>query len=166
MTDRPFQARPAFGPRPGQGNPLFTHAKLLLGSWVLAEVLLFSLVVHEIGLGGAILLGIITSLIGVTTLRRLGQGAIRTLRASVGGQIAGNGAVLDGTLAALGALLLILPGFVSDLAGLALITPSLRGKLVTRFGGDAPIGGARRPAPPGVIDLEPEEWSVSEPGRH
>ncbi len=35
-------------------------------------------------------------------------------------------AVLDGTLAGLGAVLLILPGFVSDLVGLALAAPSIR----------------------------------------
>jgi UPF0716 protein FxsA len=52
--------------------------------------------------------------------------------------------------------LLILPGFVSDFAGLALKSPSVRADLTRRFGKndavDPPAGGSS------VIDLSPREW--------
>ena len=59
---------------------------------------------------------------------------------------------------AIAAFLLILPGFISDLAGLALAAPSLRQMLVRRFGGagaDPAAGYARRK----IVDLAPEEWT-------
>jgi UPF0716 protein FxsA len=166
MTDRSFRVRTAFGGFHTSGVLKFRHVKLLLAGWLLSEVLLFALVVREAGLGGALVLGIVTSLIGVTSLRRLGRGAIGTLRTAMGGQAAPEGALLDGVLAALGAFLLIVPGFVSDLVGLALLTPSLRQAMVARFGGSlARVRAPRRPPPPGVIDLDPQEWSVSDPAR-
>src|SRR5947209_3433847 len=83
--------------------------------WLACEVLVFALVAGRIGLGGAILIGIVTTLIGLTMLRRIGTGAIRSLRQAVAGAEPRPGAMLDGSLAALGAALLILPGFLSDL---------------------------------------------------
>jgi len=61
-----------------------------------------------------------------------------------------------GPLVALGGILLLLPGFITDLAGAALLVPPIR----RRFG--AALGRALRPrARPGeplVIDLAPDEW--------
>jgi UPF0716 protein FxsA len=64
-------------------------------------------------------------------------------------------AVLDGTLAGLGAVLLILPGFVSDFVGLALAAPSVRFWVTERL----KLGKFGRPAAPKVIELVPREWS-------
>ncbi len=66
--------------------------------------------------------------------------------------------MFDGLIRAIAAFLLILPGFISDLAGLALAAPSLRQVLVRRFGGaDAvPAAGSGRRK---IVDLAPEEWT-------
>jgi UPF0716 family protein affecting phage T7 exclusion len=73
--------------------------------------------------------------------------------------------MLDGLIRAIAAFLLILPGFISDLAGLALAAPSLRQMLARRFGGAAvtTAGYARRE----IVDLAPDEWSSfdGQPGR-
>jgi UPF0716 protein FxsA len=69
-------------------------------------------------------------------------------------------AVLDGTLAGLGALLLILPGFVSDVVGLALAAPSVRFWVTERLKlGKFDRLGNGRPAAPRAIELTPREWS-------
>ena len=146
--------RVAFGLRLGS-------VKTLLVGWVLAEVVALVLAIKTLGLGGTILLAIASSLLGILMLRRLGLDAARQLRATMGGG-APEGDVLDGMLSALGALLLILPGFVSDLAGLALAAPSVRQALAARMGGLVRHTGARarRGSAPDVIDLSPAEWRV------
>ncbi len=53
----------------------------------------------------------------------------------------------SGALAALGAILLVIPGFLSDCVGLALLLPSWRHQEL-----------AAKPRDPNVIDLTPQDW--------
>lgn len=118
-----------------------------LGLWIFSEIFVFGLVTAAIGLGGAILITLLTSLLGAVLLRRLGRTARQELRAVLkDGVIRLTPRALEsGILAALGSVLLILPGFLSDCVGLALLAPTMR-----------------RPSPPtekpDVIDLSPQDW--------
>lgn len=136
--------------------PLFLFA---LGVWILAEICVFALVVQLIGWFGAIILGLATTLIGVGILRKLGQGAAHSIKLAMNGGHIPGGRMLDGLLTALGAVLLIVPGFMSDIAGLVLAAPSARQWLATRFGGGDDAKRAKRPD---IIDLSPEDWSSLE----
>jgi UPF0716 protein FxsA len=131
-----------------------------LALWLGAELVAFAAVVHLIGFAGAILICILTSLAGLSTLRRAGLSAILRLRQAVAGRTSeqrgsSREAVLDATLAGLGAVLLILPGFVSDLVGLALAAPSVRIWVTERL----KLGKFSRPAGPRATELAPWEWS-------
>jgi UPF0716 protein FxsA len=136
-----------------------------LGLWVGAELAAFAAVVHVIGFAGAILACILTTLAGLAMLRRLGLSAVLRLRQVVARRTSEQSGlsremVLDGTLAGLGAVLLILPGFVSDLVGLALAAPSFRFWVTERLK-LGKFGRLRngRPVAPGAIQLAPREWS-------
>jgi UPF0716 protein FxsA len=127
--------------------------------WLGAELVAFGAVVHLIGFAGAIAACLLTSMAGVAMLRRLGATAVVRLR-----QAACRGAernslsrhrLVDGTLEALGAVLLILPGFVSDLAGFALAAPSFRLWIIERLN----LGRLGHRRAPALIDLAPREWS-------
>src|SRR5450631_3016795 len=90
---------------------------LYLSLWFAAELAAFAAVVHVIGFVGAVILCVLTSLAGVATLRRVGLSAALRLRQAVAARVKDHSvlsreALLDGTLAGLGAVLLILPGFV------------------------------------------------------
>jgi UPF0716 protein FxsA len=141
----------------------------LLVLWLVAEIVTFNLIAGAVGFGGALLLCLLTSLVGVVTLRRLGVStAWRLRRAMATGSQEQAGvsrdAVFDGGLAAFGALLLILPGFVSDFFGLALAAPSVRGWLGAMLQKGPFTGGLdRRRSEPGVIELDPQEWSRTDP---
>jgi len=123
-----------------------------IGAWLVVEVVAFLLVVQFLGVVAAVALGAGTTLLGLLDIRRL----LTYLRARVGrstekkAQPASK--MVDGGLQALGALLLILPGFASDLVGLALKAPSIRADIAQRLrSGDSRKG-------PRTIDLAPNEW--------
>jgi len=75
---------------------------------------------------------------GVLVLRHVGTTAIRRLRAGVsGGAPAAAGVprpAADPALAVVAGVLLIVPGFLSDVAGIALLVPPVRSLLVRRAG--------------------------------
>lgn len=132
--------------------------------WVVAEGLALGLILYLVGFTGAILLTLVTSLTGLTMLRRLGAEAAHRLRRSLFARAADRAAlsreaVIDGTLSAVGSILLILPGFASDFIGLALAAPSFRLWVANRFWS---VGGRTTPD---VIDLAPREWSRLEEAR-
>jgi UPF0716 protein FxsA len=137
---------------------------IYLALWLGAELAAFTAVVHAIGVVGAILLCILTGLAGLAMLRRMGVSAALQLRqAAVKNAAERNGLskdkLLDGTLTGLGAVLLILPGFVSDLVGLALAAPSFRLWVSERLNLSRIGRHGGRPKAPALIDLTPREWS-------
>ncbi len=127
--------------------------------WLAAELVVFVLLVRTIGFGGTVLLGLATTLIGILTMRRLGTATLTSLRGALDGRQPPPDTVLDGMLGGLGALLLIIPGFLANLVGLALAAPSVRRKAMTLFvAGQGTLDQRRRKASPDVIDLGPADW--------
>ncbi len=125
-----------------------TRIGYYIALWIGLEIVAFSLIVHSLGFFATLGLALATTMLGLSDIRRLLDFWRR----------AGGGVTADGGLQTLGAFLLILPGFVSDFAGLALKSPSVRADLTRRYGKsgemDPPSGGG-----PPVIDLSPREWN-------
>jgi UPF0716 protein FxsA len=97
----------------------------LVGLAVL-EVVLLVLVAHQIGVLPTVLLVLATALLGGWRLRQEGSRAWRALReASAAGRPIG-AEVSDGLVGLASALLLVVPGFVTDAVGLALLVPPVR----------------------------------------
>jgi UPF0716 protein FxsA len=99
-----------------------------------------------------------TSVIGLTLLRRFGAGDLDRLRAALAAD--GIGAIhleTPGAAALLGGILLIFPGFITDVAGAALLLPAIRRWVAARL---AKLARNRRRSQRDrrVIDLEPGEW--------
>ena len=126
-----------------------------IGAWLLIEAVAFLLVIQLLGLTAALALGVGTTALGLLDIKRLAtyvRGRIGR-PADTTDKTAGpaGSSLVDGGLQALGSILLILPGFASDLLGLALKAPSIRGDIARRLRGDARKG-------PRTIDLAPNEW--------
>jgi UPF0716 protein FxsA len=93
---------------------------------VVAEIVVFVLVAQWIGVALTILLVLASSLVGAWLLRNSGLRAWRGLReAGLAGRPPGP-EVSQGLLGLLSGLLLVVPGFLTDLVGLALLAPPLR----------------------------------------
>jgi UPF0716 protein FxsA len=103
------------------------------------EVLAFIEVGMAIGWLWAVLLLLGTSIIGFQMARSQGRMAFRELSRAFSERRPPRTAAMDGALGSLGGLLLLIPGFVTDLIGLVLLLPPakrlVRSLISTHFGG-------------------------------
>jgi UPF0716 protein FxsA len=91
-----------------------------------AEVVVFVLIAKGVGLLWAILAALVTSILGMWLLRREGARGWRRFREAVReGRPPGREGV-DGVVGLIGALLLLSPGFITDVFGLLLLAPPVR----------------------------------------
>ena len=100
--------------------------RTLVAGWALAEVVVFVLVATQLGVGWTILLTLATSAVGMSLLARQGTRAISELQERARTPTSSGRALGDAGLGAVGALLIVLPGFLGDLVGLCCLVPGLR----------------------------------------
>jgi UPF0716 protein FxsA len=127
---------------------------------VMAEVAVFLTIAWVFGSFVAVFALLATSGFGMLVLARMGRrfaGRLADLLSQRG--LGAAGARSGGLLTTAGGLLLVLPGFITDCAGLLLLVPAVQQRLIDR----APTG---RPRPTrGVIELDRSQWRDL-PDRH
>ena len=128
---------------------------------VIAEVVALAVLGNAIGWPQALLLMLATTLSGIAVLRLPGRATLDRLHASVaqrglGGLEAGGPAFMTVTAG----VLLLIPGFITDAIGVLLLLPPVQRWIGRRF-----LRFVRSSAtPPGVVELERDEWrQVPEP---
>ena len=119
----------------------------------LLELAVFIAVAATIGFLWALLLVLATSFAGALVLRHAGGNHIARVRVAMGqGSFTALQADGQGRPVLLAGILLLIPGFITDILGLLLLIAPLRqalGALSVRL---------RRQRADGVVDLEPEQW--------
>lgn len=99
---------------------------VLVICWPLAELFVVIKVAEAIGILFTILLLIATWPIGSWALRSQGRAAWQRLATAIAQGRRPGREVLDGALILLGGMLLIIPGFITDIVGAALLLPPSR----------------------------------------
>ena len=102
---------------------------LIFIGFVVAELAAVIWVGSAIGVLATLGLLILGSLLGGALLRREGRRTLQALRASQSTRNSPATELADGALLGVGAFLLFIPGFVSDLLGMLLILPPTRALL-------------------------------------
>ncbi|HEV7309291.1 FxsA family protein [Ensifer sp.] len=138
----------------------------------LAEIAGFVVVGREIGLLMTLLLVLASAFVGIFLLRVQGFTVIRRMQQATQAGRDPGGEVLGGALLVVAAILLVIPGFVSDVIGLLLFLPFVRDAVAAFLRRRMTIVTAasqprwqhredpRDPRPsPGVIDLDEGEFS-------
>lgn len=121
-----------------------------------AELVVFILVVLSIGFWWALALVVATSLTGLCVLRLGGGSHIERAKVVLGPQrVTAIESDAGGVVTLLAGFLLLIPGFITDVAGLLLLIAPLR-----RWLGETLLRHVQRQAPRQneVVDLAPEEW--------
>lgn len=115
---------------------------------------MYGIVIQRFGVAPAIFFGVASLGLGVLALRRLGirSAAILTMGARDPDMLWA--ALKQFGLPVLGAVLLILPGFLSNLAGLGLLVIN-----PTAWMWPKP---SERPSKPDIIELDRDEWRTEE----
>jgi len=139
--------------------------RLLALAFILAEIAAFIVVGGAIGVLPTLALVLLGVAAGGIVLRRQGTAALARIRAEIDAGRAPARPLLDGAVFAIAACLIILPGFLSDIAGLSLLIPAVRNALWraissrVRVRGVGPTG---RDRPAGaVLELEPSEYEAA-----
>jgi UPF0716 protein FxsA len=130
---------------------------LVLG-FVLAEIAGFILVGKALGVLATLALTVLATLTGVTLLRHQGLATLERAKIEIRGRQMPARPLFDGALQALAALLMIIPGFITDIIGLALFVPALRDVIWRRLAKQVEAHIARRPPRDGraatIVELE------------
>jgi UPF0716 protein FxsA len=99
---------------------------LLLVALLVAELAVLIEVSQAVGVLDAIALLLVTSLVGVWLTRRSGRDALRRVRRVQAAGSQPSREVTDGALGLAAGVLLIVPGFITDTLGIALLLPPVR----------------------------------------
>ncbi len=97
--------------------------------WAAAELFVAIKVADAIGVLATVVLLVLSWPVGSWALRSRGRAAWRRLSAAVSAGRSPGREVLDGALVLIGGLLLIVPGFISDVLGVIALLPPTRALL-------------------------------------
>jgi UPF0716 protein FxsA len=127
---------------------------ILLGllGLVVAEAAVFQVVAQLLGSFTALFLLFATSILGALVLGRMGKRLAGRLADMLSRRDMAVTEASGGLITMIGGLLLVLPGFLTDAAGLLLLIPAIQRRLI-----DAPQLRRNRPAGQ-VLELDPTQW--------
>jgi UPF0716 protein FxsA len=109
-------------------------APLLLIGLPLAEIAAFIQVGQWLGLGPTLALVLLAALAGILLIRHQSLATLGDVRAALARNQTPAAELFDGACVLVAGLLLILPGFISDVAALLLLIRPLRRRLLRAFG--------------------------------
>jgi len=124
--------------------------RFALPAYLLAEAFVTLEVAALLGSGRTLLLLLLGVAAGIAVLRREQLSILTRLRRTVASGDPVLPSLLDGAMRAIAGILLIIPGFISDIAAFGLLLPGLRRSALRRL---LTILG-RDPTPPIVIEAD------------
>lgn len=130
----------------------------------LIEIFVLIEVGSEIGAIPTIALTVLTAIAGTVMLRVQGLTLLTRMRSEMdAGRMPGDD-IIHGAFIVIAAILLLIPGFVTDTLGLLLFIPPLRtamGRYIIRHADVTVVQGARRyRRDPDIVDLDEEDWTA------
>jgi UPF0716 protein FxsA len=138
---------------------------LLLVLWPVVEIAVFLQVVAWIGVLNTLALMVAISICGAWLVKRQGIGTIARMRAELDDGRIPTGAMTDGGLLAAAGFLLLVPGFVTDVVGIALLVPPVRGGVRRVLGHRFSVRTARVRRGPAPDYLDVDEAHRNHPHR-
>lgn len=139
--------------------PVFLLIFMLFFVISIIEVYLFAWVGSMIGAGATVLLVVLMAMAGVFLVRFQGIRTLMTAQAQLSQGLLPTQALLEGPLILLAGVLLLIPGFFTDIWGLLLLVPPLRRMFLNGVLGFFHAKKTVNTQPkPGARTLEGEFW--------
>jgi UPF0716 family protein affecting phage T7 exclusion len=123
----------------------------------IAEIVVFVLVAMALGFWAALLLVLTTSMLGWLLLRLAGQAHVTRVRNTRTIELTAD-ATGRGLALALAGILLLLPGFITDVVGLLVLLPATRRRIGAFLNGWMTRTFDRAGGDAQVVDLAPDQW--------
>ena len=136
---------------------------LVLVLWPIVEIAVFLQVVDWIGVLNTLALMLAISLCGAWMVKRQGIGTLARMRRELDDGRIPTGPMTDGGLLAVAGFLLLIPGFVTDAFGLALLVPPVRSGVRRWLGHRFSVRTARVPRGPDYLDVDEAQPRRPEP---
>jgi UPF0716 protein FxsA len=135
----------------------------LLLAVLFAEIAGFIIVGQAIGVLPTLALVLLGMVAGTLLLRRHGVATLVRVRQELAANRPPTRPLAEGALLAIGSLLLILPGFLSDILGLLLFVPFVRARIYAAVRTRAPLRAstARYEGGP-VVDLDRQDYGAAD----
>lgn len=140
---------------------------LAILAWPLAEIAGFVVVGSQIGVLATIGLVLVSGIVGSLLLRWQGLGLLARIRQELDAGRNPSRELAHGAMIVVAAILLMLPGFITDIVGLLLFIPPVRDlgwrflrnriRVVSSVKGFGPPGSGRRGP---TIDLDEDDYSA------
>lgn len=126
----------------------------------LIEIACFILIGNAIGLWPTLAGVLITAVAGSILLRMQGIALYREIRETIGRGRLPTRALGDAMMVGIAGALLLAPGYFTDLIGILLLIPPVRGVIYRFLASRITVVSPRpaRPAQSGTIDLDDDEW--------
>lgn len=134
----------------------------------LIEIALFILVGNLIGLWPTLALVVLAGVVGASLIRRQGIGAVAALQTRIAARDDPGAPLFDGAAILLAGVLLIIPGFLTDILALMLLSPTIRGAMYRALRSKVTVvmaGTPKRASSGQVIEAEYEVLE-RDPPRH
>jgi UPF0716 protein FxsA len=131
---------------------------LLLICLPLLEIAVLIMVGSNIGVLATIALVIFTGFLGSYLLRAQGLSAFSKLRREIDSGRAPDKQLADAAMIMVAGVMLIIPGFISDLIGIALFIPYVRSLIVKSLAGRVTVVRPANRRDQTVVDLEADEY--------
>ena len=134
--------------------PVFVILLLLFIGLPMLEIYVLIKVGHEIGALWTIVLLLAIAALGSALLRLQGLATLANVQAAMARGELPAGAILEGLVLLLAGVLMVTPGFVTDIAGFVLLLPGVRGAVARALGAGLMMrvqrgAGFARPGPGG-----------------
>jgi UPF0716 protein FxsA len=132
---------------------------ILILAYPLLEIAVLIMVGSSIGVFATIGLIIGTGILGAMLLRFQGFALLTRMRSEINAGRMPEKEMADGAMIAFGGVLLMIPGFISDVLGILLFIPQVRGLLRSYLGRNMTVvRTSARPRRDGVVDLDASEY--------
>lgn len=140
---------------------LSPYLPLLLIAWPIAEIATLVWVGGHLGVINTVGLVLLAAFGGLALFRYVGFGLLRRVQMELSAGRMPAGTLLEGLVVLVAGVLLILPGFLSDVLAFFLLFAPVRRLIITAIASRFTVSttsSTRHPTTDGVVDLDEDEW--------